>query len=529
MNISIKGKGYLLMAFVVVGFLINFAIVYSTLSTTQKDYEKLNSILSQTSTAKSIMVGGLLFNSSRQVATNDMSQTKAKQTMAKAIGDIQKHMQAMRELNIQTYDTLAQKSQKFVSHAQMLHAMVMKNEKPSKADGKMSLSLWRDLKFSLQDELQKLTQSAQKERSLFSKMLVNAQTMLALYSVIGIIVFVVVLGFIIRSIVKPVQEIGNAAHELATGDGDLTRRLKIHNEDELGYSCSNINHFIQKIQELVSESKRLSAENASISHELSTTSTSVGKSVEKSTTTINSATQKASVIKDEIHHAIEDAQKSKEEILQANSDLDFAKNEIANLTHKVQNSAQNEAELADRMNALSQEAQSVKSVLEVINDIADQTNLLALNAAIEAARAGEHGRGFAVVADEVRKLAERTQHSLVEINSTIGVIVQSINDTSGAMNNNSQEIQELSHVADEVESRLEDVVSKVMLAVNTSDNTINDFIKTGKSVEEVVAEVEQINQISSQNARSVEEISSAADHLGLLTQNLNSKLEQFRT
>lgn len=529
MNISIKGKGVLLMTFVLVGFIANFLIIYATLSSTKTEYESLNNVLGQTSTARSIMVGGLLFNSSRQVATNDMSQDKAKKTMAKAIAMVEEQTKAMQQLNEKTYKSIAKQSQKFVAHAKVLHSQVLKGTQPSQADGKKSLALWRNLKFALEDELKKLSQQASSDRNAFDELLSNSQTTIAIYSVVGLIIFIIFVALILRSIIKPIEDIGSAAHELATGDGDLTRRLSIHNQDELGNSCQSVNSFIAKIQDLVTESKKLSSENASISHELSTTAHSVGRSVEKSTDNIHKATSKAQSIKDEIQVSIKEATDSKDEILKANDDLDYAKTEIANLTQKVQTSAQNEVELADRMNALSQEAQSVKGVLEVINDIADQTNLLALNAAIEAARAGEHGRGFAVVADEVRKLAERTQHSLVEINSTIGVIVQSINDASGSMNNNSQEVQELSSVAHEVELKLEGVIAKVILAVNTSDKTVSNFVKTGKEIEEIVVQVQEINSISSQNARSVEEISSAADHLGELTENLNQKLDEFRT
>lgn len=186
-------------------------------------------------------------------------------------------------------------------------------------------------------------------------------------------------------------------------------------------------------------------------------------------------------------------------------------------------------ELAKKLENLNNHTVQVKEVLTIIGDIAEQTNLLALNAAIEAARAGEHGRGFAVVADEVRKLAERTQKSLLEINSTINVVVQEIVESTQEMGQSAKEFESLVFIAKSVEKSIDGVAMVVNDASKASKKSLETSLEIGKNIDKIKNQTTEIHELSISNTRSVEEIAAASEHLHKLTEELDNKLGQFKT
>ncbi|MBZ7991790.1 cache domain-containing protein [Campylobacter sp. RM9331] len=378
-----------------------------------------------------------------------------------------------------------------------------------------------------------LVEAKEEIAEISAKVLDKKNEVVLNYSVFAVILCIIILALwliVIRIwISKPLNELTQKAYDLSKGDGDLTKLLEIKGKDEIASASKAINDFIGKIRILINEVKQISYENKTIAAELSSVSMQTGKRSEESFNIVENVVEEGKLTKDSLSSGINSANDSKNELRGSTTSIHETINAINSLTNQINHSADIESALASKIEQLSRDADNVKSILEIINDVADQTNLLALNAAIEAARAGEHGRGFAVVADEVRSLAERTQKSLSEINATISVIVQGIKDASEQMSDNSKQISNLTNVANGSEELIKNMEQKLKEAIISSDKTVDNYINASKQIEDILNEVSQIAKITNENARSVEEIAKAASQLTNISEELDKKLSEFKS
>jgi len=335
-------------------------------------------------------------------------------------------------------------------------------------------------------------------------------------------------GSILASL-NSIKEVSVIAEEIKSGKADLTKRIQVVGNDEISSVARSTNELLIAITNLIADTKKLSADNASTSSELSSTAKQMQKNAQEQSTLAEETSNGTIKISLFLENTVKEAYSANENVKSANEILEKTKYKLSSMGEAIRNSVEVENEFAHRLTMLSENAEQVKQVLSVIGDIADQTNLLALNAAIEAARAGEHGRGFAVVADEVRKLAERTQKSLVETNATINTIVQAIIDASDQMGKNAEEIRMLGELSNELESETDMATKKV----NDSHVVVSTMAKNAeqnsKEVSNVVNQINSISTIISNTSRSLEEASDAINHLDHMTEELNIKLSQFKT
>ncbi len=200
---------------------------------------------------------------------------------------------------------------------------------------------------------------------------------------------------------------------------------------------------------------------------------------------------------------------------------------MSNFATQVQLAHESEVELSTSLENLTRDAEEIKSVLDIISDIAEQTNLLALNAAIEAARAGEHGRGFAVVADEVRKLAENTQKSLTAINASISIIVQNISSASQQVQSNASGAVKLVEMSDSMKITIDELRETTQTTYDLSISDIENSENIKNSAQDALNKITDTISIAKNNHNMVEQITKSAELITNSTQSMNEKIKEI--
>ncbi len=385
------------------------------------------------------------------------------------------------------------------------------------------------IKGDLDQLVERLQQTTNEDSDSLIAQIEQGRTVTITLLIIGLTLGTLGAVIVSKVITEPILGAVKNMNEIAGGGGNLACSMSLKTKDELGQLCSAFNNFLGTIRDIVSpvmgSTERLSSSAEKMSQVTAQTSEGITRQrmeTEQVATAMNQMTSTAHEMVNHAQSAATAASEADEEALKGRKIVEHSINDINQLASAVQNAA-------EVIHQLEQDSQNIGSVLDVIRGIAEQTNLLALNAAIEAARAGEQGRGFAVVADEVRTLASRTQSSTQEIQEMIERLQRGANDAVSVMEEGREQAQSSVEQASRAGESLASITRVVARITEMNNHILSAAQQQGHVAEEINSNITSITQVAEQTAAGTRELDEASSELAQLADELKSLVGHFQT
>ncbi|MHA7855501.1 methyl-accepting chemotaxis protein [Marinobacter shengliensis] len=342
--------------------------------------------------------------------------------------------------------------------------------------------------------------------------------------VISIALFLIFLRLIIRSI----QALRSQLDNIAQGEGDLTQRIPVAVEDDLGQLARSFNQVLENLQGMIGSIQTLSRDLGQGATELASAARDNNEGVTRQTDSISMVATAINEMQSAIEEVAGNASRAAEITREADLKGQNSAEIIRNSSRQVHRLAAQISKAVGVIRKLSDDSDNITSVLDVIRGIAEQTNLLALNAAIEAARAGEQGRGFAVVADEVRTLAQRTQQSTEDIQTMITALQTGVSDVVSVMETGSKEAAETEKLATEAEQELQAIVEAISNITDVNTSVASATEEQTQVVDEINRSITDINDLAAASAERSRAIDGISKSLAGYASELEQQTGRFR-